>query len=607
MNTSADLQVEIGAPGEIILRRGPMTNDINWSRVRAVFSSSRLAGDDSSTVTISLLSFEAKASWLPIWVSDGLTVSWSDEVAELLRKVREQTTAFTSTTQLDPERHKGGAIEVPGLQRTLTQQQAENILCLLDLPNGSNFSVPGAGKTLTTLALWRILVTNNQLERLLVVCPRSAIESWKQESANSFEVEIPYEVFDGNHVNPQAKMVLVNFEQLENVHKLEKVRAWVRNRKTLLVIDEAHRIKGGGRSVRWIACKSLAESAERVEILTGTPMPNGPADLQALFALTWPLLKNESAKTDRYSSMKRNTVFVRTTKDELGLPPVSYVPILGTPSNLHRDILEALRDSYKGVFGLSVLDERMLTQKGKAVMTLLAAATNPGLLIAREFSEIEFGFSWPPNEISEDHKLTKLITNYLDFDMPWKFRQVVDLVGQASKEEEKVIVWSSFVGNLAAMKRYLKAFKPAVVYGGTPSEEREAELSRFREDPSCKVLLTNPQTLGEGISLHETSSRAIYVDRTFNAGHFLQSVDRIHRLGLPRDRVTTIYLLQTAGSIDQRVADRLDAKITNLAKFLQDPALRKTAIPSAEEIPAEDALGLDDADFAEIMSFLSEK
>jgi hypothetical protein len=42
-----------------------------------------------------------------------------------------------------------------------------------------------------------------------------------------------------------------------------------------------------------------------------------------------------------------------------------------------------------------------------------------------------------------------------------------------------------------------------------------------------------------------------------------------------------------------------------LAKFLQDPSLRQTAIPSAEEIPAEEALGLNDEDFSEIMSFLS--
>ncbi len=605
MDTSADLQIESGAQGEIVLRRGPLTGEVDWSRIRAVFSNPFLASRDASIVSTPLLSFESKASWLTVWVSDGLSVSWSDEVAGLLSKVREETTAFESTTQLDPDRHKGGKIEVPGLLRTLTQQQAENILCLLDLPNGSNFSVPGAGKTLTTLALWQVLVSNRQVERLLVVCPRSAIESWKLESERSFQGGITYEIFDGSQANPVSKMVLVNFEQLENQEKLEKVHSWVRNRKTLLVIDEAHRIKGGGRSVRWMACKALAETAQRVEILTGTPMPNGPTDLQALFALTWPLLKDESAKAKRYSNMKRNTVFVRTTKDELGLPPVDYVPILGTPSDLHRDILDALRESYSGIFGLSILDEKMLAKKGKAVMTLLAAATNPGLLISKDFSDIEFGFSWPPKEISEDQKLTRLITDYLNFDMPWKFRQVVDLVGQASKEKEKVIVWSSFVGNLAAMKRYLKAFEPAVVYGGTASEDREREIRRFREDPNCKVLLTNPQTLGEGISLHETCSRAIYVDRTFNAGHFLQSVDRIHRLGVPSDRVTTIFLLQTAESIDQRVANRLDIKISNLAKFLQDPSLRQTAIPSAEEIPAEEALGLNDEDFSEIMSFLS--
>jgi len=33
----------------------------------------------------------------------------------------------------------------------------------------------------------------------------------------------------------------------------------------MLVIDEAHRIKGGGKSVRWNLCKKLSNFSSRVE------------------------------------------------------------------------------------------------------------------------------------------------------------------------------------------------------------------------------------------------------------------------------------------------------------------------------------------------------
>ena len=41
------------------------------------------------------------------------------------------------------------------------------------------------------------------------------------------------------------------------------------------------------------------------------------------------------------------------------------------------------------------------------------------------------------------------------------------------------------------------------------------------------VLLANPQTLGEIDAYIRYSNQAVYVDRTYNAGHYLQSLDRI--------------------------------------------------------------------------------
>ena len=107
-------------------------------------------------------------------------------------------------------------------------------------------------------------------------------------------------------------------------------------------------------------------------------------------------------------------------------------------------------------------------------------------------------------------------------------------------------------------------------------------IDKFRNQDDCFVLLTNPQTLGEGISFHHVCNQAIYLDRTYNAGQYLQSLDRIHRLGLPKDTKTFIYLLTTENSIDNRkkitninrlilsnkiLFNLLDANIINKAKF----------------------------------------
>ena len=135
--------------------------------------------------------------------------------------------------------------------------------------------------------------------------------------------------------------------------------------------------------------------------------------------------------------------------------------------------------------------------------------------------------------------------------------------------------------NLETLERLFAVYQPALVHGGMPSEVgqpnaprvREKELERFRHDDACGVLLANPAAMSEGISLHHVCHDAIYLDRTFNAGQFLQSVDRIHRLGLDpasRPRSTSLSRRDT---IDRWSAPA-SSEGTNLGTMLDDPGSR---------------------------------
>src|SRR5207302_11425629 len=99
------------------------------------------------------------------------------------------------------------------------------------------------------------------------------------------------------------------------------------------------------------------------------------------------------------------------------------------------------------------------------------------------------------------------------------------------------------------------------LYGAVRSGEsndpdtREGRLAIFHGDATCKALIANPAAAGVGISLHEVCHNAIYVDRSYVSTHYLQSIDRIHRLGLPPGTRTHVQILQTStppglGSID---------------------------------------------------------
>jgi SNF2 family DNA or RNA helicase len=138
----------------------------------------------------------------------------------------------------------------------------------------------------------------------------------------------------------------------------------------------------------------------------------------------------------------------------------------------------------------------------------------------------------------------------------------------------------------------LAVYKPAAVYGGIPSEvsdpnaarTREGELSKFRDRESgCMVLIANPAAMSEGVSLHQVCNDAVYLDRTFNAGQYLQSLDRIHRLGLGPDVTTNISFLLTTGTIDEVIDTRIREKALRLGEMLDDPDLTTMALPSDDD------------------------
>ena len=54
----------------------------------------------------------------------------------------------------------------------------------------------------------------------------------------------------------------------------------------------------------------------------------------------------------------------------------------------------------------------------------------------------------------------------------------------------------------------------------TEFDSREENIRRFKEDPECMVLVANPAAAAESISLHKHCNYALYLDRTYNAGHF---------------------------------------------------------------------------------------
>ncbi|MEW2487366.1 DEAD/DEAH box helicase [Streptomyces sp. NPDC048411] len=575
--------------------RGPLGQMI------ASFPSGRMT--DKLSAAVPLDSFVASISALGTWPQPEGVV-WEDDfrllVEELLDTADTAERLLSGTADEDSiEPDAVPALLGDGWTGPLTPFQRRDIARLLSIGHGANFSVPGAGKTRVSLAAFSALRTRGTVARMLVVSPKSAYDAWREEARQCFSIPLDVQVLS-KEVPAAADVILVNYERLDR--SLTALSHWLKAAPAMLVLDEAHRMKLGGAGVYGASCMALGPLSRVRMILSGTPAPNGAKDLENLLSFVWPghgrrvVTQAVDGGDLAHASQVLRPLYARTTKGELGLPPVdTRIRRLPMPP-LHREIYDALKGKLSPRAAANRSDFESL---GKAVLRLLMAATSPALLVAGATRHEPLHFRVPPLEVSEGDPLSVLFRKLPDYELSPKYQETLSIVSANAAAGRKTLVWASFVRSITSLQALLAPFAPAAVHGGTP--DREAELLRFREDPDCAVLISNPATLGEGISLHQVCHDAVYVDRDFQAGRFLQSLDRIHRLGLTPDVETRITVLAAEGSIDDLVASRLAKKLDFMGRILDDPEVQQLGDPE-EEVPL--AAGMNAADVRALLEHL---
>ncbi|MEU4430281.1 DEAD/DEAH box helicase [Nocardia rhamnosiphila] len=575
----------------------------DFSQLIARMSPAGMRGPISAEVSVD--EFLVNLNELATWRDEN--VYWESDLVALVNDVLDD--ADTVERRLDVTLSEGVALavdpsDVPNLLGTdwiadLTSFQRRDISRLLSLRHGANFSVPGAGKTRVALAIYAAMRESGQAERLLVIGPKSAHESWEHETTLCFKEPL-HTTITGQDDDPTAEIRIINYERLDR--SLSELADWLRSAPSMIVLDEAHRMKLGASGTYGSACLALGPLATRRLILTGTPAPNGAKDLENLLGFVWPghgkrTVAEAVAGGDlAYASSVLRPLFTRTTKQELGLPhfepKMRYVDL----PPVHAEIYEAL----KGNFSARAENSRQnIEALGRAMLRLLMAATSPALLVegASKYEPLEYQL--PPLEPSPGESLFDLLKNLPHYEFSPKYQECLQIVSDNARLGRKTLIWTTFVRSLTTLERLLDGFRPAVIHGGTT--DRAEQLRRFRRDPDCHVLISNPATLGEGISLHHVCHDAVYIDRDFMAGRFLQSLDRIHRLGLKPDTQTRVTILATRNTVDEIVRVRLEEKLEFMGRILDDPGVQQLA--DLQEEPAVGA-GMDAADVRALLHHL---
>ena len=493
--------------------------------------------------------------------------------------------------------------------RSLYELQLLSAYHLAFSQNACNFSVPGAGKTSVVYGAFAYLSNlpeedNKYVDRLLIISPLSAFGPWeleyeecfgKKPSTKRLNGKVPIEEKKQYLYSPNPdRLVLLSYASVPSL--IEELIYFLRNNKVMVVLDEAHKIKNTNGGVTATSVLEIAAYCASRVVLTGTPAPNGYEDLYNLYKFIWPTKKiipfevyqlKDMSKTEndaRVNTLLRSIepFFIRVKKSDLGIPQATeHEPIVVSMGQIQRRIYDVIEkkcmsdivSSKDNLFRQDLIKARLLR--------MMQAATNPTLLSVplKNFAQFE-GFD--SDAVAEDASLMSDIMQYAKLEIPAKFIKARELIESIIASGGKVVVWAIYIKNILDFEAYLLScgIPCKTLYGATPVatgeededevETREKIITEFHDPNSLfKVIIANPFAVSESISLHKVCHNAIYMERSFNAAHFIQSKDRIHRYGLKPGTVTNYYYLLSEESIDDVVHNRLIEKETRLRDIIE--------------------------------------
>ncbi|MFZ4738007.1 MAG: SNF2-related protein [Bradymonadia bacterium] len=399
----------------------------------------------------------------------------------------------------------------------------------------------GLGKTLQAIAAAAWLMENGGLARVLVICPASLKRQWAREIGRFTDHEVV--VVEGGVKarmalwRQRAPFTIANYELV--TRDLSSVNGNLV--PDLLILDEAQRIKNWRTRT---AALIKGVHAERVFVLTGTPLENRLEDLYSVLQIVDPRVLGPL-----WQFMLRFHVLDERGK-VLGYRNLTELRRRLATVMLRRDrrlVRDQLPDRIEHRLDVPMTPKQLEYQDG----ALTAAASLANILKRRPLTPAE-----------EKRLLSALQTARMACDAAGlvdgetvgspKLDEVARLLEELCVDGgRKVVIFSQWtrMTEMAEAVAHDLGLGTVRLHGGVPSASRGALIERFHDDPATQVFLSTDAG-GVGLNL-QCATVLINLDLPWNPAVLEQRIARIHRLG--QLEPVQIILVIASPSYEERV------------------------------------------------------
>ncbi|MCB0346790.1 MAG: DEAD/DEAH box helicase [Bdellovibrionales bacterium] len=445
----------------------------------------------------------------------------------------------------------------------------------------------GLGKTLTALTAFRMRQEKGESNFLLIVCPNSLVRNWIAESCNWFSdltlAALPASKKARDNFLESGDLrnydgLVVNFETVRLESVAGRLLKHLRKSSPMLCVDESQRAKNP-QSKTFAALREISKQCPHRVLLTGTPTPKDISDIWSQVLL---LDDGERFGTNYFDWLstvaelgtKWSRVAVRKFKPEGVRTAIERVHEI-LLRRRKEDVLDLPEKTF-AARDIALTGDQLKRYEEVRKELLLRVTSVSGEEYFREV-----------RSIAEEYlRGVQLASNPRLVDPAWegepaKFLELDEIVQEVVEEnEQKIVIWTNYLGNVRELVERYSRYDAAPFSGEVDTQQRAKTIRQFQESTSPKVLIALPAAGGVGITL-TAAQTAVYLDKSWNAEHWMQSIDRLHRIG---QRGTVAIISLHACKIDRLIYWNLSRKWRAQARLLGDAAAEDTDMPSRSEL-----------------------
>lgn len=392
----------------------------------------------------------------------------------------------------------------------------------------------GLGKTIQAIGVVNVV---NEAEKIVVVCPASLKENWKNEFSKWMFRNLSIEVMDSKKpYSGTTNILIVNYDILTK-SGIDKIK-W-----DIMIVDECHMVKNKN-TVRAKYVHSI--KADRNIFMTGTPILNRPDELFPTINFLNPALFSEAAYKKRYCW---------TFNKE------SYSYDKNSPRNLTE-----LQSILRGTVMIRRMKQDVLKELPEKTRQIIAIKPNGEAKKAVE-NEMRFYKSLKNKlTISDIGKITSLRKESAMFKVEHLKEHISNCIQQG-----KIVV---FAHHKEIINKIYSEFKDVsvILTGETKIEERQSVVKRFNEDENVKLFIGSMKAAGVGFTL-TASNHVIFCELDWTPEIMNQAESRCHRIGQKNNVTVQYFVLE--GSIDEYIYDMVHVKGININKAMNTDKVSK--------------------------------